>query len=65
MAKKSVEELTEELFVAVEADQGSFCFSDAYNYEPAEFWAMVRGRLKAGERAVKKTRAFLRKYGEI
>lgn len=62
----SVEDLADELFGAVEYDQGRGFVSDgmgALKSRP-EFFEVARLHLRHTELAAKKLRAFLRKYGE-
>lgn len=61
-----VEKLAAELFASVEGDQGFFFVSDAEVFPTTEqFFKRIRGRLQYGERAVRKMRAFLKKYDAL
>lgn len=63
--RAAVELLAVELFAEVQTDQGYFFVSDGESFPTtAEFFQRVRGRLKYGERAVRKMRAFLKRHGE-
>ena len=63
---KTVAELADEIFSAVQYDQGKAFISDGIEAasSPDQLFAVVRGSLKHSEIVVKKTRAFLRKYGQ-
>lgn len=65
-AKETVQQLAEEIFGLVENDQGKAFISDGIEAckSRRELFAVVRGSLKHSRIVVKKTRAFLRKYGE-
>lgn len=58
--------LVDDLFRAVETDQGYFYVSDGETFaSSAKFFERVRGRLKHGKEATRKMEAFLRKHGEL
>lgn len=67
MAKTpTVQKLAEEIFAAVQYDQGKAFISDGIeaSRSRAQLFAVVRGSLKHSQLVVRKTRAFLRKYGQ-
>jgi hypothetical protein len=68
MAKApTIAQLAEEIFGLVEYDQGKAFISDGIEASKSrrELFAVVRGSLKHSEIVVTKTRAFLRKYGQL
>lgn len=61
-----VERLADELFGAVQTNQGFFHVSDGETFPTkAQFFERIRGRLKHGSAACRKMQAFLRKHGEM
>lgn len=64
--KKTVAQLADEIFNLVQTDQGRAFISDGIEAarSPEHLFAVVRGSLKHSRIVVKKTRAFLRKYGQ-
>lgn len=58
--------LVDDLFRAVETDQGFFHVSDGETFASgAKFFERIRGRLTHGKEACRKMEAFLRKHGEL
>lgn len=64
--RPEVKKLADEIFGAVEYDQGKAFISDGIEAakSPKQLFATVRASLKHSQIVVRKTRAFLRKYGE-
>lgn len=62
----TIEELSDELFRAVQQSQGFFFVSDdgGPGMDEIQFFERVRGRLAWGRAAVKSMNNFLRKYGQ-
>lgn len=61
-----VDKLTQELFALVQGPQGFFYVSDGESFPTTDlFFERIRGRLKHGEDAVKKMKAFLRKHRQL
>lgn len=58
--------LVDDLFRAVETNQGLFHVSDGETFaSKAKFFERVRGRLTHGREAVRKMEGFLRKHGQL
>lgn len=58
--------LVDDLFRAVQTNQGCFHVSDGETFaSKAKFFERVRGRLTHGKEACRKMEAFLRKHGEL
>jgi hypothetical protein len=63
---KEVDELVDELFNAVQLNQGYFHISDGETFNTKrEFFKRIKGRLAHGQIAVQKMKAFLKKYDQI
>jgi len=64
---KTVDQLCDELFLAVEHSQGFAFISDAEGatMTRAQFFERIRGRLAWTEKSAKIIRNFLFKYGEL
>jgi hypothetical protein len=64
--RKHVFALTDELLNLIESDQGYFHVSDGETFATIEeFFERMRGRLKCGQSAVRKMRAFLKKHNQL
>lgn len=64
--KMRVALLADDLFNAIQRDQGYFYVSDGETFaSTAKFFNRIRGRLRHGRIAIRKMEAFLRKHGEL
>lgn len=67
IARPPVSDLVDELFDAIQEDQGHGFFSDGegVGLTHQQYFDHARTRLVYNERAIKKIKKFLRKYGEL
>jgi hypothetical protein len=64
--RDEVDALTDELFHAVQKEQGYAHVSDGETFATkAEFFRRIRGRLEWSRAATRRMRAFLKKHGEL